>query len=201
MSTNPNGHLKQRIASDEAMIDSVAADLGDLPQLVKLLNEQLHAITEETERSAYAIMERLQGIDGLTGGLVSTLTARLKETPSTAAAAGGRDAEMLAQLEGAGQALSAMFMEVLAGIQFQDVTRQQIEHVQNALDRLDAHVAQMVEMMRSKDFSHAASIKEHIDQIYATYVMDKQRNVHASVLGEDGGTGEGSAPAQNIELF
>ena len=93
------------------------------------------------------------------------------------------DEEMLAHLSNTSQTLSSMFMEVLASIQFQDVTRQQIEQVQNALTRLDSHVAQLVEMMRSKDFSNAASIKEHIDQIYEGYVMDKQRDVHESVHG------------------
>jgi methyl-accepting chemotaxis protein len=94
-----------------------------------------------------------------------------------------------------------MFMEVLASIQFQDVTRQQIEQVQGALTRLDSHVAQLVEMMRSKDFSNAASIKEHIEQIYEGYVMDKQRDVHASALGGDARNGRVSATPAKIELF
>jgi hypothetical protein len=60
------------------------------------------------------------------------------------------------------QTLFSLFMEVLAGIRFQDATRQQIGHVQNVLNRLDAHGAQPVAMMRSKDFSHAASIKKRV---------------------------------------
>jgi methyl-accepting chemotaxis protein len=94
-----------------------------------------------------------------------------------------------------------MFMDVMAGIQFQDITRQQIEQVQNALSRLDTHAVEMVEMMRSKDFSNAASIKEHIDQIYQGYVMEKQRNVHDSVLGgKEQDKDAATAPAK-IELF
>jgi methyl-accepting chemotaxis protein len=59
----------------------------------------------------------------------------------------------------------------------------------------------MVEMMRSKDFSNAASIKEHIDQIYEGYVMDKQRDVHASAMGVNVQASGGSAALQKIELF
>ena len=339
--------LDQKISGDEDIINSAASDLGELPALTKLLNQQLHAITEETERSAYGIMERLQAIDGVINELMATVTAgahdaeamiqsgeksvgsnvelianlnqyiqerfaesdadresiaivvRQAESLSSlvdliknissqtnllalnaaieAARAGEvgrgfavvadevrklsgetdhavsmiqegignvaktienqfrnklehsniqqqkevlvnfsshldsmghnyqrlmkRDEEMLAKLSNTSETLSSMFMEVLANIQFQDVTRQQIEQVQNALTRLDTHVAQMVGMMRSRDFSNAASIKDHIDQIYEGYVMDKQRDVHASAMG-DSVTGGGSADSmQKIELF
>ena len=339
--------LSQKISGDEAIINSAVSDLDDLPALTKLLNQQLHAITEETERSAYGIMERLQAIDGVINELMSTVTASSKDADIMikageksvgsnvdlianlnryiqerfteadadresisvvvqqaeslsslvdliknissqtnllalnaaieAARAGEvgrgfavvadevrklsgetdhavtmiqegigkvaktiedqfrnklehsniqqqkdvlenfskhldsmgnnyhrlmkRDEEMLANLGNTSEKLSSMFMDVLASIQFQDVTRQQIEQVQNALTRLDAHVAQMVEMMRSKDFSNAASIKEHIDQIYQGYVMDKQRDVHASAMGDNIQSSGGSAVLQKIELF
>ena len=108
---------------------------------------------------------------------------------------------MLAHLSNTSSTLSSMFIEVLGNIQFQDVTRQQIEQVQNALTRLDSHVVQMVEMMRSRDFSNAASIKEHIDQIYDGYVMDKQRNIHSSAIDGEIQTACDSAASHNIELF
>jgi methyl-accepting chemotaxis protein len=339
--------LDQKISGDENIINSAASDLGDLPALTRLLNDQLHAITEETERSAYGIMERLQAIDGVINELMSTVTASAQEADVMiqageknvssnvelienlnryiqdrftefdadresisivveqakslsalvemvkhissqtnllalnaaieAARAGEvgrgfavvadevrklsgetdhavskiqegignvartiedqfrnklehsniqqqkevlenfsthldtmgnnyhrlmkRDEETLSHLSNTSQKLSSMFMEVLANIQFQDVTRQQIEQVQNALTRLDTHVAQMVEMMRSKDFSNAASIKEHIDQIYGGYVMDKQRDVHASAIGGTAKTSGTSAAPLKIELF
>jgi methyl-accepting chemotaxis protein len=339
--------LDLKVSGDEAIINSAASDLGDLPALTKLLNEQLHSITMETERSAYGIMERLQAIDGVINDLMSTVTASAQEADVMiqsgeksvgsnvelienlnryiqdrfvefeadrasiaivvqqakslsalvdlikhissqtnllalnaaieAARAGEvgrgfavvadevrklsgetdhavskiqegianvaktiedqfrnklehsniqqqkevlenfskhldsmgsnyhrlmqRDEETLAHLSKTSQTLSSMFMDVLANIQFQDVTRQQIEQVQNALGRLDSHIAQMVEMMRSKDFSNAASIKEHIDQIYEGYVMDKQRDVHASALGDHGQAGGASAAPPKIELF
>lgn len=339
--------LDQEISGDEAIINSAANDLDDLPALAKLLNQQLHAITEETERSAYGIMERLQAIDGVINELLSTVTAGAKEAEGMiqsgeksvgsnvdlianlnhyiqerfseadadresisivvhqaeslsslvdliknissqtnllalnaaieAARAGEvgrgfavvadevrklsgetdhavsmiqegigkvaktieeqfrnklehsniqqqkdvlenfsqhldsmgrnyqhlmkRDEEMLANLSNTSQTLSSMFMEVLANIQFQDVTRQQIEQVQNALSRLDAHITQMVVMMRSRDFSSAASIKDHIDQIYQGYVMDKQRDVHNSAIGGADKVGDTSHSQQKIELF
>lgn len=339
--------LEQVIAGSEDIINNAANDLGELPTLTRLLNEQLHAITIVTERSAYGIMERLQAIDEVVNKLMSTVADVAKESEVMiqsgeksigtnvglienlnryiqerftefdadresitivvqqakslftlvemikhissqtnllalnaaieAARAGevgrgfavvadevrklsgetdnavskiqegignvaktiedqfrdklehsnieqqkevlesfskhlnsmgsnyhmlmARDEEMLANLSNTSQTLSSMFMEVLASIQFQDVTRQQIEQVQGALSRLDTHVAQMVEMMRTKDFSNAASIKEHIDQIYEGYVMDNQRDVHATAVGSDARAGGTSAAPPKIELF
>ena len=339
--------LDQKVSGDEDIINSAANDLGELPALTRLLNQQLHAITEETERSAYAIMERLQAIDGVINELMATVTSsaedaevmiqsgeksidsnvglienlnryiqerhiesdtdresisivvqqakslsslvdmvknissqtnllalnaaieaaragevgrgfavvadevrklsgetdhavsKIQEGISSVAKAieeqfrnklenssiqqqkevlenfsrhldsmGSnyhrlmkRDEETLAHLSNTSQKLSSMFMDVLASIQFQDVTRQQIEQVQKALTRLDTHIAQMVGMMRSKDFSNAASIKEHIDQIYEGYVMEKQRDVHASAMGGNVHAGNSGAALQKIELF
>jgi methyl-accepting chemotaxis protein len=58
----------------------------------------------------------------------------------------------------------------------------------------------MVEMMRNKDFSNAASIKDHIDEIYQGYVMDTQRNVHELALGGMSAS-QASSNTQKIELF
>jgi methyl-accepting chemotaxis protein len=337
--------LDQQLAGDEAIINNASVDLGELPALTELLNQQLHAITKETEQSAFGIMERLQAIDGVVNELMGMVAASAKEADEMiesgedaiklnvhlieslnryiqeryaefdadrasitlvvqqarslnelvdlikhissqtnllalnaaieAARAGetGRgfavvadevrklssetdqavskiqdgignvaktieeqfrfklehsniqqqkevlesftqhldsmgnnyhtlmkhDEAMITQLSQTSQTLSAMFMEVLASIQFQDVTRQQIEQVQNALIRLDAHIAQLVGMMRSKDFSSAASIKDHIDEIYKGYVMDTQRDVHHAVMGDEGASK--AAPPAKIELF
>ncbi len=57
------------------------------------------------------------------------------------------DAEMLVRMRDSSQRLSAMFMDALASVQFQDVTRQQIEQVINALDRLDGHAALLADRL------------------------------------------------------
>ncbi len=339
--------LEQKVTGDEEIINSAADDLGELPALTKLLNEQLHSITVDTERSAYKIMEQLQAIDEVINELLSTVTKSAQEAEEMmqsgeksvgknvdlienlnryieeryaefdadrasiglvvnkakslsslvdlikaissqtnllalnaaieAARAGEvgrgfavvadevrklssqtdqavskiqdgighvattiedqfrdklehssisqqkavldsfsthmdnlgrnyhklvtRDEKLLEQLSTTSQTLSSMFMDVLSNIQFQDVTRQQIELVQGALTRLDDHIAQLVEMMRAKDFSNAASIKDHIDHIYKGYVMDSQRDVHASVIGEVARESGASKEPAKIELF
>lgn len=101
------------------------------------------------------------------------------------------------------QDLSKMFMDVLANIQFHDVTRQQIELVQGALDRLDDHVSELVSMMDSMVVNDdAPSIKERIDEIANGYVMQTQRDIHSQVVGQSHTAANHSAPEPaKIELF
>ena len=71
--------LEKKVASFEAIINNAASDLSHLPTLTHLLNDQLHAITIETERSAFGIVERLQLIDGVIEELVSTVSSGAQE--------------------------------------------------------------------------------------------------------------------------
>ncbi|MDX8400233.1 MAG: methyl-accepting chemotaxis protein [Gallionellaceae bacterium] len=339
--------LDQQLSGDEAVLDNVAGDLGDLPALTRLLNQQLHAITVETERSAYSILERLQAIDNVISELMSTVASSAQEAEVMiqtgeqsigsnvelikslkqfiqerftefeadrnsiaivvqqakslselvdlikhissqtnllalnaaieAARAGEvgrgfavvadevrklsaetdqavskiqdginkvsqtiedqfrnklehsniqqqkevlenfsthldsignnyhsmmmRDEQTLVQLRDTSKKLSDMFMDVLAGIQFQDITRQQIEQVQSALSRLDTHVSEIVEMMRSKDVVNAASSKEHIEQIYDSCAPKNHLDAPSSVQASNEQAGESSTAPKKIELF
>jgi len=71
--------LDKKLSGDENIINTTADDLADLHKLTRLLNEQLNAITEETEHSACGIMERLQAIDGVVNELLNTVSADAKE--------------------------------------------------------------------------------------------------------------------------
>ena len=107
-----------------------------------------------------------------------------------------RDEEMIAHLEKTSQTLSSMFIDVMSSIQFQDITRQQVEQVQKSLNKLDSRVSDMVGMMRNTHFTDAPSIKAQFDNIYSEYVMASQREIHQAVAG----TNFLEAP-KKIELF
>ncbi|MCK6412614.1 MAG: methyl-accepting chemotaxis protein [Azonexus sp.] len=112
------------------------------------------------------------------------------------------DLTMVDKVRSSSEALARMFMDTLASVQFQDITRQQIEQVLKALDILDQHAANLARRIRASEgenFTYTP-LTEHLDQLYSHYVMDKQRSDHQQALNH-----ESSAPAgggsQKIELF
>ena len=99
------------------------------------------------------------------------------------------------------QTLSTMFMNALASIQFQDVTRQQIEQAINALDRLDGHsklLAERLERFDDPNFT-MPPLSQHLDEIYSSYVMTSQRQAHQSSLKSGVKVESNSGP--KVELF
>jgi len=112
-----------------------------------------------------------------------------------------RDGEVLAQINQTSSSLSSMFMEVMASIQFQDVTRQQVEHVLSALDRLNGHFAQL-----HRQLTEPASqvlfkpLATHLNEMFDGYVMDQQRGQHTRALGGKTPANDGGSRPK-VELF
>ncbi len=111
------------------------------------------------------------------------------------------DADVLARVREASQELSSLFMDALASVQFQDVTRQQIEQVINALQRLDGHAGLLAERLAQFDDPNfeLRPLAQHLDEIYSSYVMSSQRDTHHTALKD--GVASGSRDGPKVELF
>ncbi len=114
------------------------------------------------------------------------------------------DIAVLGTVREASSDLGKMFMDVLASVQFQDITRQQIEIVSNALHKLDEHAENLARRIRDSegaDFKYAP-LSEHLDDLYGKYVMDAQRNSHQEALHRPSPASAGAASSSaKIELF
>jgi methyl-accepting chemotaxis protein len=111
------------------------------------------------------------------------------------------DTAVLAQVRESSQQLATMFMDALASVQFQDVTRQQIEQVIDALGRLDAHaelLADRLERFDAPDFE-LRPLAAQLDEIYSSYVMSSQRDTHRNALQAGVHAAEQGGP--KVELF
>ena len=74
---------------------------------------------------------------------------------------------------------------VIAISMFQDVTRQQIEQVVDALHRLDTHagvLAERLDQFENADFE-LVPLSQHLDQMHRNYVMSSQRDSHHAAMG------------------
>jgi methyl-accepting chemotaxis protein len=199
-----------------------AARAGEVGRGFAVVADEVRKLSAETDAAVSKIQDGISGValsieqqfeEKLAHASVHEQKAILEDFSQHLGAMGAnyqalirRDEELLGDLNRSSGQLASMFMEMLAGIQFQDVTRQQTQQVQQALDRLDEHMAQLVDMLKSGDLGHSGSIERHIDEIYQGYVMNRQRDVHVGAMGASAGQTPGrpkSATAEppRIELF
>lgn len=109
-------------------------------------------------------------------------------------------ANLLLELANSTELIANQVMEALASVQFQDITRQKIEHVGKALGQFDVQIANVI--------AHASTPKGeglsldpnavNVDGLRRGYVMQSQRDIHARLTGDSAGA---SAPPDAIELF
>lgn len=108
---------------------------------------------------------------------------------------------VLTQVKESSTQLATMFMDAQASVQFQDVTRQQIEHVMQALIQLDEHAGLLADRLHAYENGNFAytPIAERLTSLYGRYVMESQRASHQTSLKRESDT---LAPTESrIELF
>jgi methyl-accepting chemotaxis protein len=90
--------------------------------------------------------------------------------------------------------------EAMGKIQFQDVIRQRVGHVQSALDELNGHLQNMADQLTDKPWNPETmvSLRQRLDDQVNSYVMKSQMDTHQEVTGKAVATG---SDRPNIELF
>lgn len=93
---------------------------------------------------------------------------------------------ILASSEGAASSKddSASLSKVVMAMQFQDITRQKLEYVGLALDRLKAHLEALLKGPGDEEAKKEIAALELVEQHYTT---EEERRLHAAALGPDYG--------------
>lgn len=117
-----------------------------------------------------------------------------------------RERTILGTITESSSRLSEMFVHAMASVQFQDVTRQQIEHVIKALQRLDAHSGALADVLErggnASGEDALVPLSDQLAEIFDSYVMNQQRDTHdAAMRGAAAPVAAAMAPAGNVELF
>ena len=76
--------------------------------------------------------------------------------------------------------------KALGQIQFQDVIRQRVEHVQKALEELNDHLQNMADQLVDKpwDQQTMVTLRQRLEQQVSRYVMQSQLDTHQGVTGK-----------------
>jgi methyl-accepting chemotaxis protein len=90
-----------------------------------------------------------------------------------------------------GQEVATLLIGLLADLQTQDVTRQQVEHVVGALTEIDRHNADLQRFLLGNGAAaDVPGIEPVLELLHSKYVMDSQRTAFASgVLGAQADSG------------
>jgi len=122
--------------------------------LIPVLIRQMAAVTEQTEAAALSLTARLDDI------------ARRAAQP----AENGGKAEALAQDIG----------QIVMALQFQDITRQKLEHVGHALTQVQVHVQHLLDGKPDADIDDSLALLKDLEHCYT---MEAERRVHAAANG------------------
>lgn len=197
-----------------------AARAGEAGRGFAVVADEVRKLSTETDAAVNKINEGIHGVansireqfqDKLASSNVQAERAALFEISNQLTHLGqgyqqllDHDRNVLSTVQGASSDLARMFMDALASVQFQDITRQQIEIVCNALEKLDNHAVQLAQRIldsENQNFKYTP-LNVHLDELYGNYVMEAQRISHDQALNQShetsGKPGGGSA---KIELF
>jgi len=149
--------------------------------LIPILVRQMHAVTEQTERSALHIMTTLQGMVRREGPPDVDAVQRVKggdsshdEPPRISRHAGPKpEPQRVRQLDGD-------VNQIVVALQFQDITRQKLEHIEEALTQMRDHMQHLIDGKKDEELRDSLVMLKSLDQ---SYTMESERRLHSSPAG------------------
>ena len=128
-----------------------------------------------------------------------TLAENLSSIEERFKNASGHLEDMIKGIDEANRIIVEEVSIVLGEIQFQDVLRQRLEHVNHGLDYQSDFAGQTLLWLEGKGESPAKRLNDHLAELKDKYVMQEQRTAHNAVIGVKAPSAGGSS--LKIELF
>jgi methyl-accepting chemotaxis protein len=196
-----------------------AARAGEAGRGFAVVADEVRKLSVQTEQAASKISNGiLSATSTITGALAQALeaadsgveTRQLDDVSTRLVEMGERFEQTITYLHTLTQSLDmavdhivAEVMETLSGLQFQDVTRQQLEHVSDALARFDTHMVELANRVTRCVIQplEIAPVGIHLQTLFDSYAMDSQREAHMAAMGGGALVAEGGGSGQRIELF
>jgi hypothetical protein len=149
----------------------VAGELAQYRVFTRLVRDQGHSITGTTASAASSLAVGLAGM----GGHVDRLVTEIEQGGATL----DRD-KLIRELHAIGEPL----MDMLGTLQFQDVSRQQIEFLSHLSLILDDHMLRLSARLGDRKLTdRTVGFRETLEQALKHCVMADQRNDHHAALG------------------
>ena len=176
-----------------------AARAGDTGRGFAVVAGEVRRLSQQTEAATGSIDREIADVGRMVTENLSFIidatrtdeeTGQVRRIAEEAKSMNGTFKEITEYLsENTGNTRSAMqriyddVVVVLGQIQFQDISRQQIEHVAHALDTLETYFADVASALRTHAEHDLPSLTEKIDGLRTHHVMRSQRVAHDKVAG------------------
>lgn len=184
------------VVADEVRKLSIATD-----EAVNHISEGIHAVNRSTQAH---FEDKLSSDQTDTErNTLQGFVAQLDSLGSSYQALTDHEARVMTQISASSARLNDMFMNVLASVQFQDSTRQQIEHIIAALQQLDAHADTLAQRLDRPDEPaiNFKPLSQQLDHMFESYVMSSQRDSHLNALGGSPPSASNNPSLPRVELF
>jgi methyl-accepting chemotaxis protein len=157
--------------------DAAARDIGlRMDQLARRLADASQNSASRSSSGANSdqgLIDRLQTIVAEQAALIDRLTSFTNQVDVASR-------ELVAH----SGTVHGLTTSMMGGLQFQDITRQVIEHVVTSMDLLGAQYTAVSDVLAGRATSEsAAELAGSLDGIQDAYVMEKQRTIHADIVG------------------
>jgi methyl-accepting chemotaxis protein len=175
---------------------------------VRKLSQQTEAVTGQIDQAISSMVKQVG--DNLGAIVSSTRTDKEKQQMQRVAAdlthmnaafseASGYLVEVTEHARTAMDHIHADIVAALGHMQFQDISRQQIEQTVAGIGELVEHFTAILAALQSGGKTEWPPLQARIDTQRQRYVMQRQHDVHDAVTGSSGGIHVAERPA--IELF
>jgi methyl-accepting chemotaxis protein len=199
------------ILAMNAMIE--AARAGQVGSGFAVVASEVKQLSRDSDKAAIDIQDgigRLQ--DAITINMRTTMRKRLEAERTGFDAISnsiseltvnlgrliGHQRDVVVKFQESSEMIAHPIMTLIGSIQFQDVTRQQLQHVSQAIEFVTCHSEQLGRFLEDlgmdRDFESAQT---GITELVSRYVMSEQRNIHNAVVGSEKAEDKGTL----VELF
>ncbi len=193
-----------------------AARAGEHGRGFAVVADHVRELSSQTDKAAVEITQGIEGVSrAIDQGLAEAQAAsgdddesrRMGQISVQMQELGRRFAEVVDYLQGltgrlnsTSEIISQEVLETLGCLQFQDITRQQLELVAGALGQLDSHMQVLADAARQGYVApiELIPLSDHLEAMSSGYAMEQQRATHAS---RSGSTAPVSAAGPKVELF
>lgn len=192
-----------------------AARAGDVGRGFTVVADNVFKLSEQASQAATMIRSGIEQVDlsisqevkvaQANSGLhdsqvrIECIAEKVRELGEQFASLLANIRELGSTLSGCASNLQNSIADALGVLQSQDIVRQQLEHIEDALCTLDDHVKQWDQQLtETPDHPELLpQLGDKLDALFDRYVMHQQRNAHLAAVGQQ--PAETGLP--RIELF